>query len=204
MAASKSQSESHRGDLPSGGEDAWRDVSPTPEPRPSTSAQPPQSELPPPINDFMAQRRILEKERLARIARMQAATGSQTQKRPHSASMSEDEDEEDEMSRPAKKKTPPTRTQSTSRANNGSSKAERGEMFWNGELRSTANRYTEASDKKPTFRISEIIGDVRVILGLLLVATDIVQLSRNLPYPLLFSRRIQTWCLGCTLSSSPR
>ena len=38
-------------------------------------------------------------------------------------------------------------------------------MFWKGEIRQTANMHVDPKkDTKPTFRLSEIIGEVRPIL----------------------------------------
>jgi len=45
---------------------------------------------------------------------------------------------------------------------------EEGEMFWDGELRQTANMHVDpgrnGEDGKPVFRLSEIIGDVRYVV----------------------------------------
>jgi tyrosyl-DNA phosphodiesterase-1 len=94
-------------------------------------------------------------------------------KRSYSASLSEDESDEDPRPlkrKPSKnKKLVPSSSSTTTTTTNLAEGV--GEMFWDGELRQTANRYTERTDKKPTFRISEIIGDVspsfasRQILG---------------------------------------
>lgn len=112
-----------------------------------------------PASDFLKERRILEQQRIARMNKAQSQTQQKTQKRSHSASLSEDES--DGEPRPLKRK--PSRklvasSSSTVKTANGTEDV--GEMFWNGELRQTANRYTERTDEKPTFRISEIIGDV--------------------------------------------
>ena len=79
----------------------------------------------------------------------------QARKRSYSTSLSEDESDGD--SRLLKRR--PSRAPVASSAAIRTTE-EQGEVFWNGELRQTANRYTEGTDKKPTFRISEIIGDV--------------------------------------------
>ena len=112
-----------------------------------------------PASDFLRERRILEQQRIARMNRAQSQGPLKTQKRSHSASLSEDES--DEEPRPLKRK--PSRkllASSSSAIKTVNGTEDVGEMFWNGELRQTANRYTERTDEKPTFRISEIIGDV--------------------------------------------
>ena len=112
-----------------------------------------------PASDFLRERRIMEQQRLARMNKAQAQTQLKAQKRSYSASLSEDESDEDP--RPLKRKPsklPVPSSSSTTTAANGTQ--DDGEVFWNGELRQTANRYTERTDTKPTFRISEIIGDV--------------------------------------------
>jgi len=112
-----------------------------------------------PASDFLKERRILEQQRIARMNKAQTQSRQQPQKRSHSASLSEGESDEDP--RPLKRKPSEMPVASSSATTATASRAEDlGEMFWNGELRQTANRYTERTDKKPTFRISEIIGDV--------------------------------------------
>ena len=112
-----------------------------------------------PASDFLKERRILEQQRLARINKAQSQSPQKTQKRSYSASLSEDESDED--ARPLKRKPSKKPLASSSSTTTRPNEAEGvGEMFWHGELRQTANRYTERTDKKPTFRISEIIGDV--------------------------------------------
>ena len=112
-----------------------------------------------PASDFLKERRILEQQRIARMNKAQSQTQQKTQKRSHSASLSEDESDED--ARPLKRKPSKKPLASSSSTTTRPNEAEGvGEMFWHGELRQTANRYTERMDKKPTFRISEIIGDV--------------------------------------------
>jgi tyrosyl-DNA phosphodiesterase-1 len=109
-----------------------------------------------PATDFLRERRVLEQQRLARMNKGQARTRQYPQKRSYSASLSEDESDGDP--RPLKRK--PSKKPVASFSSTTSAAEDVGEMFWNGELRQTANRHTERTDKKPTFRISEIIGDV--------------------------------------------
>lgn len=114
-----------------------------------------------PASDFLKERRILEMQRIARMNEAQTQTRQKAQKRSYSASLSEDES--DGYPRPLKRKSSRKAVASSSATTTTASVAEDvGEMFWNGELRQTANRYTERTDKKPTFRISEIIGDVSI------------------------------------------
>lgn len=183
MAASKAELRTQRVDISSddegeteSGSSSIREISPPPAPVSSShqrTAGAPVANAPDTAaaatNDFLRQRRELEQARLARIREKQGSNYNpkgQAQKRTHSESMSDDEDDEDERARPLKKKTPPRRMPSAARIkNNGaatsaSAPVDEGELFWNGELRSTANRHTERTDKKQTFRISELIGDV--------------------------------------------
>ena len=112
-----------------------------------------------PASDFLRERRILEQQRLARMNKAQSQTQQKTHKRSYSASLSEDESDED--ARPLKRKPSKKPVVSSSSATTTANGPEGvGEMFWDGELRQTANRYTDRTDTKPTFRISEIIGDV--------------------------------------------
>ena len=161
MAASKADT---RATAARGSFEDEDDASITPSPRAHIQAGPSKSNnditgASHPASDFLRERRILEQQRVARMNKAQSQTQQKTQKRSHSASLSEDES--DEEPRPLKRK--PSRklvasSSSTIATANGTEDV--GEMFWNGELRQTANRYTERTDEKPTFRISEIIGDV--------------------------------------------
>lgn len=117
-----------------------------------------------PASDFLKERRILEQQRIARMKKSQTYTRQQAQKRSYSASLSEDES--DGYTRPLKRRPSgkPVASSSATPTTVGAVE-DLGEMFWNGELRQTANRYTEKTDIKPTFRISEIIGDVSLYLS---------------------------------------
>lgn len=95
-------------------------------------------------SDFLKQRALLEKERLAR-----------SKKRSYSPA--ESDDESDEPVHVSKK---PTRSSNTP---SGAPSTDEGDVFWNGEIRQTANRVTQSTDTRPTFRISEIIGNVRFL-----------------------------------------
>ncbi|KIM27072.1 hypothetical protein M408DRAFT_330219 [Serendipita vermifera MAFF 305830] len=128
-----------------------------------------------PASEFLRQRALLEKERLERnkgrfpsgVANTSTSghTNSSNrpgQKRTHSMSQSDEDDEEDEE--PPQKRKTSTAVGSTT-AGNSSGNGE-GELFYEHELRQTANMHTEARDKKEgvkTFRLTEIIGNKREI-----------------------------------------
>ncbi|PPR00298.1 hypothetical protein CVT24_004588 [Panaeolus cyanescens] len=117
-----------------------------------------------PMSAFMAERALLEKERLARQKRL----------RPESFSTSnqddDDEDDEDEYDTrepPAKRQNVSSCSSFSSRSNiRGRSGAQPSQevptinqVFWNGELRQTATRYADPrADGKPTFRLTEVLG----------------------------------------------
>jgi hypothetical protein len=111
-----------------------------------------------PASEFLRERKILEQERLARMnmGQGQPARRHTAQKRSYSASMSEEESDAD--GRPLKR----NRHAATPTTTATAVAEDLGEMFWSGELRQTANRFTERTDGKPTFRVSEIISDVRL------------------------------------------
>jgi tyrosyl-DNA phosphodiesterase-1 len=116
-----------------------------------------------PASEFLRERRILEQQRLVRMNKGQGqpARRHTAQKRNYSASMSEEE-ESDADGRSLKRNRPAATTTTTTTTTAGAVAEDLGQMFWSGELRQTANRFTERTDGKPTFRVSEIIGDVRL------------------------------------------
>lgn len=147
-------------------------------------------------SEFLRQRALLEKERLERnkgrlptVASGSAASGSGrmgkgTQpghKRTYSASQSDDDDEDDLDGRPSKRKAIIGSTsKSLAGPSSGSGKLE-GEVFYEHELRQTANQHTEASDKRKgvkTFRLTEIIGEKKEVAFAILssYSTDVAWL----------------------------
>ena len=137
-------------------------------------------------NSFLSERAQLERERLARQKRLRGDTNDRNPSRgpTPSTSTADSEDYEsdpDDLGEPAAKRqhlvTPRhsrTLQQSKSKQSanviNGSSKpsasssasTNQPQMFWRGEIRQTANMHVDPKkDTKPTFRLSEIIGEVR-------------------------------------------
>ena len=147
---------------------------------PSKSEEPVNVPAPPPYSEqvpsFLNERAKMEKERLERQAkrlREKETSGSVGQsleeppaKRPRPSASSSEE--------PRKVSTAEKIRQAEASANElaarmnfasgaSTSSSSINTMFWDGELRQTANRLVDKEkDKKPTFRISEIIGKVRV------------------------------------------
>jgi tyrosyl-DNA phosphodiesterase-1 len=111
---------------------------------------------------FLAERAQLERQRLARLKRLRGSTDSHI------------------TGPPSKRRASPRETNCTPVAEAGPSRGENetvgqeAEVFWNGELRQTANMHVEpgrnGTDGKPVFRLSEIIGDVRLFRYLLTFA----------------------------------
>ncbi|CCA72701.1 hypothetical protein PIIN_06638 [Serendipita indica DSM 11827] len=127
-----------------------------------------------PAISFLRQRAQLEKERLERSKGIVNVNVNQTstasKKRSYSASQSEDDDSSNGP--------PPKRASTTS---NAAKPNETAELFYQGELRQTANRITERDDIAKgvkTFRISEIIGDKNSVAFAILssYSTDIAWL----------------------------
>jgi tyrosyl-DNA phosphodiesterase-1 len=135
---------------------------------------------------FLSERAQLERERLARQKRLRGDTDDRNPSRGPTPSTStvdsEDYDSDDsDLNKPAAKRqhlaTPRqgrTLQQSKSKrlanAISGPSRPSAGssastnqpQMFWRGEIRQTANMHVDPKkDTKPTFRLSEIIGEVR-------------------------------------------
>lgn len=156
----------------------------TPQPIPQTavadtSAKP---------NSFLSERAKLERERLARQKRLRGDTDDRNSSRGQTPSTSTADSDDyksdnDDLGKPAAKRqhlaTPRqgrTLQQSKSKQSanvvGGSSKpgasssasTNQQKMFWRGEIRQTANMHVDPNrDIKPTFRLSEIIGEVRPI-----------------------------------------
>jgi tyrosyl-DNA phosphodiesterase-1 len=103
-------------------------------------------------SSFLAERAQLEQQRLARLKRLRGSTDS------HITG-------------------PPSKRRASSRETNGTAGPSRrenetvgqeAEVFWDGQLRQTANMHVEpghnGTNGKPVFRLSQIIGDVRLFL----------------------------------------
>ena len=134
-------------------------------------------------SSFLSERAQLEKERLARQKRLRGDNDDRNSSRgpTPSTSTADSEDYESDdggIGRPAAKRqhlATPRQGKASHRQMNGSSKPSTSSsantnqplMFWRGEIRQTANMHTDAKkDTKPTFRLSEIIGEVRPVLFL--------------------------------------
>lgn len=141
---------------------------------PTPSAQATQAGMPTSSGStkFLSERAHLEKERLARLKRYRGESddhGGQTQqppvKRPHLLSGPTDRRVTQLRS------TPSISSSSSSSSIHGRSDSKTTEMqtvpvidqlFWDGELRPTANRHSQPrEDGKATFRLSEVLGPVR-------------------------------------------
>ncbi|KAI0633159.1 phospholipase D/nuclease [Trametes polyzona] len=120
---------------------------------PSTAAQ---ASNPPPTSStassFLSERAKLERERLARQKRLRPDVDN-APKRPAEV-LDVDEDDDDDLDQPSSaKSTPASASASVGRGANSP------ELFLDGELRQTANKYVNPQkDKRPVFRLSEIIG----------------------------------------------
>ena len=105
---------------------------------------------------FLSERAQLEQERLARLKRLRG-----------------DSEDVHRAAPPPQKR--PTTTTCAPASQDGPKRKEAAddsetaaEVFWDGELRQTANKHVEprrnGEDGKPVFRLSQIIGDVRSAL----------------------------------------
>ena len=98
---------------------------------------------------FLTERAQLEQERLARLKRLRG-----------------DLDDSDRAVPPPPKRSTPPGTTDDAPPSQVTLDPE-GEVFWDGELRQTANKHVEprrnGEDGKPIFRLSQIIGDVRLV-----------------------------------------
>jgi tyrosyl-DNA phosphodiesterase 1 len=164
-----------------------------------------------PASEFLRQRALLEKERLERnrgqFNSVSAVAGTSTgssgrgavgvntgQKRSYSASQSEDE--EDYGDRPPKRRVSIGKT--AGHYTNDIGKPNQ-ELFYDHELRQTANQITEAQDRRngvKTFRISDIIGEKKEVAFAILssYSTDVAWLySLFDPDVSFFAIRILVW-----------
>lgn len=122
---------------------------PAPPPQASTSSSSGTESL----AAFRADRKRLEEERLARQKRRRDESG-------------QPEETDSEERRPAKRATPSDASSSSSPRVPFKPQATQpsGELFWDGEVRQTANLHVNPSkngqDGKPVFRLSDTIGDV--------------------------------------------
>ena len=139
---------------------------------PNTTAKP---------GGFLSERAQLERERLARQKRLRGDADDRNSSRgptpSTSTSTADSESDDDESGRPAAKRqhlaTPrqsrilqQSGSKRSANVINGSSKpgtsTNQPPMFWRGEIRQTANMHVDPKkDTNPTFRLSEIIGEVR-------------------------------------------
>lgn len=113
----------------------------------------------PAMSSFMLERKKLEAERLARQKRLRGEDST--------TSSARDGGDDDDADKP-----PPQKRQATtaSRARAGANRSysssastsSNSGLFWDGELRPTANMHVDANKATgPVFRLTEIIGDVR-------------------------------------------
>ena len=146
-------------------------------------------------NSFLSERAQLEKERLARQKRLRgdAVDRASSQAPTPSTSTADSESDDDGLEKPASKRqhlaTPrQSRTLRQSKPNesidvvNETPKLSTSSrtstnlpwMFWKGEIRQTANMHVDPNrDTKPTFRLSDIIGEVRLTIFLRLGAVSL-------------------------------
>ena len=164
----------------------------TPQPIPQTAAV--DTSVNP--SSFLSERAQLERERLARQKRLRGGTDDCNPSRGPTPSTStadsEDyESDDNDLGKPAAKRqhlATPRRTRILQRSKSkqsanaidGSSKPSAGpsantnqsRMFWRGEIRQTANMHVDPKkDTKPTFRLSEIVGEVRPVVPLSIPAS---------------------------------
>lgn len=128
-----------------------------------------------PASDFLRQRSQLERERLARSRRTNVGPGTSNpssvsagKKRSYSESTSEDDSKEKPTKRSATSgssdqisSTDTANTLSAYGASTASSTLGEKDVYWNYELRPTANLHTQPNDirnRTKTWRMSEIIG----------------------------------------------
>jgi len=133
---------------------------------PESSANDEQAQKATLASDFLRQRAELERERLARskviVTKPSTASSvSAGKKRSYSESQSDgsEEDQPEAKRNPSPSKAATGKTTATSSSVNSTDEGV--EIFYNHELRPTANRFSEKRDiekKRKTFRISEITG----------------------------------------------
>jgi tyrosyl-DNA phosphodiesterase 1 len=111
------------------------------------------------MSNFLAERKNLEAERLARQKRLRDDI------KDHEESVTEDEDEEIKPPLAKRQATHTSRAAAASRTNHtGSSSTSTlsNSFFWDGALRPTANMHWDIAHRdRPVFRLTDIIGDVR-------------------------------------------
>lgn len=105
--------------------------------------------------DWRAERAQLERERLARQAKLlQQQGGSKSSSSGTRRNSPEDSDDDDEDVRPAKR---PNLGKAAAPSNTRDSD----QVFLDGEIRQTANQFAQPrADGKPAFRLTEILGNV--------------------------------------------
>lgn len=98
----------------------------------------------------------MERERLARQKRLRKEAGlDDDEERPHLPSEGSSKIPSNKKSKSATNSTAPTTSIPTI-----------DQIFWEGEVRQIANKYAEPrEDGRPTFRLTEILGNVRPFLN---------------------------------------
>jgi tyrosyl-DNA phosphodiesterase 1 len=112
---------------------------------------------------FLSERAQLERDRLNRQKRLRGDDNDMKEDEPHSkrqqlSPSNRIRNKADTFV--SNSPTPPVPTGSSSSDPDTSAK-----LFWDGEIRQTGNKYADSrKDSKPTFRLTDIIGDVSHIL----------------------------------------
>ncbi|KIJ43722.1 hypothetical protein M422DRAFT_30766 [Sphaerobolus stellatus SS14] len=149
---------------------ARRPAKPASPPKHSTSAA-----APPPIavsqatSSFLSERAQLEAARIERLKARQGGTGPSNPPAKRQRERERDPDDpfvssDSDVARPPAKKVKPANAHasgSSSRLNtaNTNGTGDEGPLFWDGELRQTANKYVDKEkDGRAVFRLSEILG----------------------------------------------
>ncbi|KAF5352877.1 hypothetical protein D9757_012107 [Collybiopsis confluens] len=114
-------------------------------------------------NSFLSERAQLEKERLERQRKLRKAQNLPPSDEESHIESDSDEDAEGPIAKRQRRSLPNPSTNHQTTASSTSTpgaKLKGGPFFWDGEWRPTATRGVEPrKDKKPTFRLSEILGD---------------------------------------------
>jgi hypothetical protein len=122
---------------------------------------PPSTITTPSCSSFLMERAQLERERLTRLKRLRGD--------PHPQS-TESSSKRPTLSREMSSESAPASEAGPSRRRGKETVDEDVEVFWDGELRQTANAHVElghnGEDGRPVFRLSQIIGDVSLFFYL--------------------------------------
>ena len=151
----------------------------------------PEPSMPQSTTSFLLDRAAMERERLARQKRLRPDIAST----PAGKEVDDNEDDEDEGDAPRSKRprfsatdyTRASSTLSTTRTDIGTSAstsraaAPEEHLFWDGEMRQTANAHVDRmKDTKPVFRLTEIIAPVCCGFGWCEVVLTICRSEMNL------------------------